>query len=430
MTAPISDHLTPSSPAAPQAVRSVTIAVVLVGAGLCVIVGRDGTPVWQVARVALVVALTAAALAVARGGPKGRPRLGLLGLLGGSVAVAVGVGLAAPHLAKTGITPVSVASLLVLLGGVVLLVVGLAGLGRGRRRLVRYPARALALLVPLLLTATLGQAVAATNVPATTLGDRTPADLDLDHRDVTFAAADGVTLSGWYIDSANGAAVVLLHGAGSTRSAVLDHAAVLARHGYGVLLYDARGHGRSGGRAMDFGWYGDEDVAGAVAFLQDQPAVDPTRIAVVGLSMGGEQAIGAAAAVEGIGAVVAEGATNRVAGDKGWLSEEYGVRGALSEGIERVTYGFADLLTEAGPPPTLRSAVREAGVPTLLIAGGDVGDEPLAARFVQAGAPDSVEVWVMADTGHTAGLRTHPQEWEDRVTGFLGDALGVEDATG
>ena len=74
---------------------------------------------------------------------------------------------------------------------------------------------------------------------------------------------DGVRLAGWYVTSTNRAAVVLLHGAGSTRSDVLDEAAVLAGDGFGVLMIDARGHGDSGGRAMDFGWYGDADIAAA-----------------------------------------------------------------------------------------------------------------------------------------------------------------------
>jgi pimeloyl-ACP methyl ester carboxylesterase len=37
---------------------------------------------------------------------------------------------------------------------------------------------------------------------------------------------------------------------------------VLAEHGYGVLLFDARGHGLSEGTAMDFGWYGDRHRCG------------------------------------------------------------------------------------------------------------------------------------------------------------------------
>lgn len=219
---------------------------------------------------------------------------------------------------------------------------------------------------------------------------------------------------------------MLAHGAGSTRSDVLEHAGVLARHGYGVLLFDARGHGSSGGRAMDFGWFGDQDVGGAVTFLQSLPDVDRRRIGAVGLSMGGEEVIGAAAAVPGIRAVVAEGATNRVAGDKAWLSDEFGARGAVSEIVESLTYGFADVLTSASPPIALRDAVRSAGRPTLLIAAGDVADEARAGRYIRSGSPSTVDLWVVPGTGHTQALATHPLEWETKVTGFLDDALGTE----
>ena len=247
-----------------------------------------------------------------------------------------------------------------LIGGLVLFGGAIATLFGSLRRLVAVPATVGLVVLLLVLVWSLGQAVAATNPPRPQLGSRTPADLGLTYRNVEFRAADGVRLSGWFIPSRNRAAVVLLHGAGSTRSNVLDHAGVLARHGYGVLLYDARGHGRSQGRAMDFGWYGDNDINGAIAFLRHQPNVDPRRLAAVGLSMGGEEAIGASAANEDIHAVVAEGATNRVAGDKAWMSDTYGIRGALTEDVEALTYGFADLLTDAKPPVTLHDAVRRA----------------------------------------------------------------------
>jgi uncharacterized protein len=219
------------------------------------------------------------------------------------------------------------------------------------------------------------------------------------------------------VPSKAGAAVVLLHGAGSTRSGVLDDAVVLGRAGYGVLLFDARGHGRSEGRAMDFGWHGDDDIAGAVTFLQAQPDVDDERIAAVGLSMGGEQAIGAAAGDAGIKAVVAEGATNRLAGDKAWLSEDYGVRGLVQEGVERLVDGAADLLTSARPPTTLQAAAAASTPrPVLLIAGGAGPDEATAGRYIRSGSPGTVELWEVPGAGHTAGLRTDPAGWEQRVT--------------
>ena len=48
--------------------------------------------------------------------------------------------------------------------------------------------------------------------------------------------------------------------------------------GFGVLAFDAGGHGRSEGRAMDFGWYGDEDVRAAVALVRGTgPGADANR---------------------------------------------------------------------------------------------------------------------------------------------------------
>ena len=87
-----------------------------------------------------------------------------------------------------------------------------------------------------------------TNVPPIGLGSRTPADRGVAYEDVTFVTADGVRLSAWYVPSRNGAAVVLRHGATSTRVDTLDEAVVLAEHGYGVLATDARGHGDTRGR--------------------------------------------------------------------------------------------------------------------------------------------------------------------------------------
>ena len=146
--------------------------------------------------------------------------------------------------------------------------------------------------------------------------------------------------------------------------------------------------------------------------------------------MGGEEAIGAAASDGRIRAVVAEGATNRVAADEAWLSEEFGIRGALQERVEALTYWVTDLLSPAIPPIPLRAAVAAAAPrPVLLIAGGSMPDEGRAARFIQAGAPGSVELWVVPETGHTDGLQTHPDEWEDRVSTSSTRSPSVDDTS-
>jgi pimeloyl-ACP methyl ester carboxylesterase len=343
----------------------------------------------------------------------------------GLPATAAGIGIGVRHLLKAGWSLAAVAGLICLLGGLLLVTAGFAALIRatpGWWRLLTAPALVLAALA---VTWSTSMALAATVVPATRLGAATPADRGLGFEDAAFTTADGARLSGWYVPTANGAAVVLLHGAGSTRSAVLDHAVVLARHGYGVLLFDARGHGRSTGRAMDFGWYGDADITAAVTYLTTRPGVDGARIAALGLSMGGEEAIGAAAADRRIRAVVAEGATNRTAADKEYLADAYGWRGRLQQRLDRVTYGVTDLLTAASPPMTLRAAATAiAPRPVLLIAAGNVPDEAHAAVHIRTGSPGTVRIWHAANAGHTRALATHPQDWEQRVSAFLAESIG------
>jgi dienelactone hydrolase len=398
----------------------VGIVVAATGAAMAFMVARDGSASWQLVRLAGVAGLTVAMIVALRR----RACPSSVTVAAGLLAAAVGAGIAVPHLAKTGLSPIAAAGLVALVGGLGLVAAGAVEPVRRRRRWGRVAVGSGLLLASVVVIYVVGIAVAATNVPRTRVAATTPADLGLRYRDVTFDTVDETTLSGWYIASANGAAVVLSHGAGSTRSGVLDQATVLARHGYGVLLYDARGHGRSGGRAMDFGWYGDTDIAAAVSFLQGQPDVDGARIAAVGMSMGGEESIGAAAADERIRAVVAEGATNRTAADSAWLSDIHGWRGTVQEGIEWVLYATVDVLTAADPPVALRDAAAAAAPrPMLLIAGGDLPDERHAGRYIAGGAPDSVELWIVPDTGHTQALATHPHEWEERVTSFLAEAL-------
>ena len=274
-----------------------------------------------------------------------------------------------------------------------------------------------------------GPAVAATNVPRPGIG-ATPASKGLAYETMTVTTDDGVRLAGWYLPSTNRAAVVLLHGAGSTRSDVLDEAAVLARHGFGVLMIDARGHGDSAGRAMDFGWHGDADIAAATGYLADRPDVDRQRIGVVGMSMGGEEALGATATNDLIRAVIAEGATARNAADEAWLSDQFGVRGLVQEQLERLQDVATDALTSASVPTSMREAVEASGdTRYLLITAGTVADEGRAAAYIAAGAPERVHIWTVPDAAHTGGLQTDPQEWEARVIAFLTDSLGTGSET-
>ena len=245
------------------------------GVAFAVLAGLDGSLVWRVVRVLVVIAVTGLAVCFTR--RAGRTGRGATALLLGIAGTAAGAGAASGHLAKAGLDAAALAAAIVLVAGLVLLGWGAAALVRaipGWWRLLAVPAALVLLwfaLVPLTI------AVYATNLPPGPLGSATPATYGLTYHDVAFCTADGVRLSAWYIPPRDGAALVVLPGSGSTRTAVLGQAAVLARHGYGALLVDTRGHGPSGGHTMDFGWWGDRDLAAAVSFLDRQPASTPAR---------------------------------------------------------------------------------------------------------------------------------------------------------
>lgn len=395
-------------------------ALVAVGLSSAVLMANDGSTGWRVARVVAVVLASVAIVRAARLGPP--RRRALIAVVVGALAVAVGLGFL-PHPVKDGLTVVAVAGVALLLAGLALVVIAMVFLSRGGGWLRRVATISGTVVATALVALVVGPAVAVTNVPRPAIG-ADPSSVDLEHSSLAVETTDGLRLAAWYVPSTNRAAVVLLHGAGSTRSNVLRHAAVLADHGYGVLLLDARGHGESEGRAMDFGWYGDADVTAAVEALAAQTDVDRERIGVVGLSMGGEEAIGASAADTRIRAVVAEGATARSAGDEAWLSEVYGLRGSVQEGVEVLQDWVVGLLTDAPRPISNREAVDRSGSTRyLLVAAGEVPNEVHTAEDLEARAPDRVRTWVVEGAGHTEGLEVAPDEWERRVVGFLDDVL-------
>jgi alpha-beta hydrolase superfamily lysophospholipase len=92
--------------------------------------------------------------------------------------------------------------------------------------------------------------------------------------------------------------VVILHGAGSAKESHFDFARGCREEGMAALAFDARGHGRSEGV---FG----PDAIGDVLAMVELTRRHAPRVALRGSSMGGFQAIHAAARDHSIAAVVA-----------------------------------------------------------------------------------------------------------------------------
>ncbi|HSV29105.1 MAG TPA: alpha/beta fold hydrolase [Candidatus Omnitrophota bacterium] len=140
--------------------------------------------------------------------------------------------------------------------------------------------------------------------PARTPGP-CPTDLGLDAHDVAIPTERGKRLAAWYLPPASlpGPVVAVMHGWGSSAAELLPLAVPLKQAGYGVLLLDARCHGRSDDDDFASMPRFAEDLSHALDWLKARPEV--ASIAVIGHSVGGAAAILTASRRHDLAAVVA-----------------------------------------------------------------------------------------------------------------------------
>ena len=309
--------------------------------------------------------------------------------------------------------------------GIVLVAVGIAipflhrreGAATRRRRWVnRLTAVAAGLLIAYMVVFPVGAAVVVTHKYREPIGDPPSAA----YRPVSFNTSDGLQLSGWYRPSRNRAAVIVVHGGGGDRTGAIRHADLLARHGYGVLIYDARGRGESEGSPVSFGWDWSKDVTGALGYLRERRDVDVERIGGLGLSTGADVLIEVAARDRNLRAVVSDGATARSFAD-------YRNLDGLDEAapLYVTLYTAARLLSGSSPSKPLEELVADVSpTPLLLIAtGGSLPTELDFNRIYADAAREPIELWDLPNVDHAAAIRERPEEYERRVIGLFDEAL-------
>jgi hypothetical protein len=216
-----------------------------------------------------VLALAAAAYPRLRAGARATTAL-LLGMF----ALIVGATSGAYEAATVGASGDDYTGLLAIPAALTLLALGIVTLWRSRRlddrKRRRYIRRSL-LVVATALVANfvilpLGIGYGTTHVMRQSVPQ---AKLGAAYEDVSFTTSDGLRLQGWYVPSKNGAAVIAFPG----RSGPQAHTRMLARHGYGVLLFDRRGEGASDGDSNLCGWGGDRDILAEIVYLKGRADV-------------------------------------------------------------------------------------------------------------------------------------------------------------
>jgi pimeloyl-ACP methyl ester carboxylesterase len=238
--------------------------------------------------------------------------------------------------------------------------------------------------------------------------------------------ADGERLSGVVLPGGP-EWVVLAHGfSGSTSVPALRRVAERLSAYATVLLYDARGHGRSTGRTT----LGDREVLDVDAAVGHARAAGARRVATVGFSMGAAAVVRHAAQVAGYGLAHRPDAVVAVSGTSDWSTRDTAlaplrrlhllVETRAGRLVTRLV-----LRTRVDPrgwqvrPLAPLDCAGQVGVPLLVVHGeqdGYLGTEHARALAERAGA----ELWV-EPFGHAEVAI--PPELVDRVGARLREVL-------
>lgn len=244
--------------------------------------------------------------------------------------------------------------------------------------------------------------------------------------------------------------VVIVHGFGTHRGDPAAGALGFARdmhvQGFGLLMFDMRGCGESGGGGGSVGYHERADLLGALNFLESR-GVSRSCIGVHGFSLGGTVALTACAAPGVAGAAVADSA----------FADLWDTIRANSKGFKRPSVWFhpgMDLLARWMFGINIEDvspvhSVAGSRTPLLIIHGADDDMVPVEdARIIRDAAMNddadalaavpgpaasphrgqarAVELWIAPGAGHVQAYHKHRDEYVRRVSDFFRRTLSPE----
>jgi pimeloyl-ACP methyl ester carboxylesterase len=231
---------------------------------------------------------------------------------------------------------------------------------------------------------------------------QTPADEGLDFQEVGFESTDGLALRGWWVPGDNPSrAIVLVHGLEGNKAGeqVLRAASVYSGAGYGVLMFDLRGHGESEGKRTTVGYQEVRDVLGALRWLEER-GFEPAEVVLHGWSMGGAAVLRSAPGT-GVAAIVEEsGYADLPLLLRDRLAESSGLPSFFNPGLFLMAKLFLDFDLWAVKPGEDATKLSEEGVTLLIVHSTDDEVVPFEhAEMLAASYPDA-EFWKLEGYGH------------------------------
>lgn len=225
---------------------------------------------------------------------------------------------------------------------------------------------------------------------------------------VELVSADRVRIQARHLPGDAALAIVLAHGfTGSIRQPPVRRISQWLNHTAGVVLFDFRGHGRSGGRST----VGDKEIHDVEAAVRYARELGYAKVATIGFSMGASIVLRHAAMLSGVDAVVA------VSGPARWFYRETGPMRRVHWVIERplgrvvariwLRTRISSVPWDPLPLSPSDAAALVAPTPLLVVHGDRDGYFPVDhAEQVYAAAGDPKELWIEAGFGHAESAAT------------------------
>jgi uncharacterized protein len=238
---------------------------------------------------------------------------------------------------------------------------------------------------------------------------------------VNFESRDGVALAGWYSPGTNRKAVILVHGLGASKAALLEHAVPFKTAGFGILMIDLRAHGESGGDICNFGTMEALDVLGGIDYLIACPDVDHDKIGAVGISIGAQAVLRAAVRTHTIRAIILDGLGPAILDDHGGRPTT--LRRWINYPLNWFMYRLGDFMrNEVETVGVLDIIRRIAPRPLMLISTGTRAERYFNRLFFDRAA-NPKKLWEIESARHAAGLYFEPQEYPAKMIQFFDKAL-------
>ena len=236
-----------------------------------------------------------------------------------------------------------------------------------------------------------------------------------DYQNLNFTMKDGVIISGWYIPPAihKNSLIILIHGHYADRRATREWAKTLIKAGYGIYMYDTRGHGESEGVLDYIHSNFSTDLLDIREKLANQYSIK--KFGAVGLSMGAHTLINTVAKNnDAFSAVWLDGLTPQAPKDL----DEFRLEIWLYSNLEIVT----QILFKNPAPkwePLLDILTENKITKIMVVAAGAEDKETSTGRKLAIAKSNLIDNWIIPSAHHLNGFSVAPNEYKQKLLDFF-----------